>query len=111
MRNHWRTPITRVCENCNKEFTFNSGRLRRKYCDKKCAGEGFKKRRIELSLIPRESERIMWLKYWYYRFKGLKVEGITDLNDANDFSYCSRELNEMTYKNNKSKSEYNKITS
>jgi hypothetical protein len=84
---------------------------KRKYCNLQCSAEGIKKRRIELAILPRYSERIMWLRYWYYRNKGFKIEAITDLNHANDFQHCQRELNETVYKNNKIKNEYNQITS
>ena len=41
----------------------------------------------------------MWRKYWWYRKQGFKVEDITDMDDANNFLHCDRDLKEITYKN------------
>lgn len=97
---HWRTPIRKVCENCHKEYLITTGKIKeRKYCGLPCSVEGKKKTRIILSILPRHKEMVMWKRYWWYRKQGIRVEQITDMDDANNFLHCERDLKEMTYKN------------
>ena len=99
MRDHWRTPIRRICEHCKKEFTFTKGRKKRKYCNLQCSADALKKHREAMCILPRDIERRMWVRYWYHRFHGIKLaDSIADPTEANNFDYCHRELLQTKYK-------------
>lgn len=99
---HWRTPIKKVCENCGEDYFITSGKIKqRRYCTLPCSVEGKKKTRILMRMLPRYSESIMWKRYWYHRFRGMKTENIPDQEHADEFARCDRELKERTFINNK----------
>ena len=99
MRDHWRTPVRRICENCKQEFSFTSGRKKRKYCNLQCSADALKKHRQLMNIMPREIERRMWARYWYHRFHGIKgSEQVLDPVESVNFAYCHRELLQTKYK-------------
>lgn len=100
MKDHWRKPITKVCEFCKKDYFITSGKIKqRRYCTLACSTEGKKRTREILRLIPRPNETMLWRRYWYYRNHNITSSNdITDPADSYNFDYCDKVLYNTKYK-------------